>query len=305
MRLIVTGATGLLGLNLSLTAAAQGHAVTGLAHTRQLNGIPFTLKNVDLLNMDRALAMMTALEPEAVIHCAAIANLGVAENNPDLAYQVNAAVPGRLAKWAAEAGIPFVHISTDAVFDGAVGGYREDDSTHPLSVYAQTKLAGEEAVGDANPDALIARVVFYGWSLSGKRSLSEFFFNQLKAGNRLKGFVDAIFCPLYVEDLAETLLEMLLHKLTGIYHVVSPESLSKYDFGVGIAQRFGFDPGLIEPVEMRSLDRDAPRALNLTLSTDKVQADLGHALPSIAEGIERLYQRWQEGYPAQLQTYGK
>ena len=86
--------------------------------------------------------------------------------------------------------------------------------------------------------------------------------------------------------------------------MVSPESLSKYDFGVRIAQRFGFDPGLIEPVEMRSLDRDAPRALNLTLSTDKVQAELGHDLPSVAAGIERFYQRWQEGYPARLQTYG-
>jgi dTDP-4-dehydrorhamnose reductase len=85
--------------------------------------------------------------------------------------------------------------------------------------------------------------------------------------------------------------------------VVSPEGLSKYDFGVRIARRFGFDPELIEPIRMQDIKRGAPRALDLALKPDKVQDALGHALPTVDTGIDRLYQRWLDEYPQQLQRY--
>jgi dTDP-4-dehydrorhamnose reductase len=85
--------------------------------------------------------------------------------------------------------------------------------------------------------------------------------------------------------------------------VVAPESLSKYDFGVRIAALFGFDPSLITPVRAQSLDRGAVRSLDLTLDPSKAQTALGHALPGVNAGLERFYQRWQEGYPLQLQSY--
>jgi len=90
--------------------------------------------------------------------------------------------------------------------------------------------------------------------------------------------------------------------LTGLFHVVSPEKLSKYDFGLRIATRFGFDPGLVEPVRGGDINRGASRSLNLHLRPDKVQDALGYDLPSVDEGINRLYQRWQEGYPNFLKS---
>jgi len=303
MRLLVTGASGLLGLNLSLVAARQGQAVTGLVHSRSLQDVPFEVRQVNLLETVQALAAIEASQPEAIIHCAAIASINAAEQQPELTWELNAEVPGRLAESAKAWGVPFMHISSDAVYDGQTGDYRETDYTDPLSVYARSKLAGEQAVQAANPDAIIARTVFYGWSLSGKRSLAEFFFNKLMAGEPLKGFTDTVFCPLYVEDLAETLLEMISKQLTGVYNVVAPEHLSKFDFGVRIAQRFGFNPDLITPVRAEDENRLAPRSLNLSLNTDKLQAALGHALPSVDEGLERFYDRWTEGYPQTLQAY--
>lgn len=303
MRLLVTGASGLLGLNLSLVAVNQGHQVIGLTHQQGLRGVPFDLLPMDLLEMAGALAAIEKTQPEAIIHCAAIADLNVAEKEPELARRLNADAAGQLADAASRWGIPMIHISTDAVFDGVSGGYDEDAPTNPLSVYAQTKLEGEQAVADRNPDAIIARVVFFGWSMAGNRSLAEFFFNNLMAGHRVKGFTDTLFSPLYTEDLAEVLLEMLAAGLSGLYHVVSPEHLSKYDFGVRIAERFGFDADLIEPISMYEMARGAPRALNLVLMPDKVQAALGHPLPTVHAGIERFYQRWQEAYPGQLQAY--
>jgi dTDP-4-dehydrorhamnose reductase len=303
MRLLVTGASGLLGLNLSLVATAQGHLVTGFSHARELQDPPFEVYQVNLLHVEAALRVIEKIKPEGIVHCAALADLNLAEQEPELAHQLNCEVPGALAAAAARWGIPFVHISTDAVFDGQTGGYYEDDLVNPLSLYAQTKLEGEVAVRESYEDAIIARVVFFGWSLTGDRSLSEFFFNNLCVGHPIKGFTDAKFCPLYTEDLAEILLEMINAGLTGTYHVVSPEGMSKYDFGVRIAKRFGFDPELIEPIRMQEIKRSAPRSLDLVLKPDKVQAALGHPLPTVDEGIDRFYQRWLDEYPQQMQSY--
>jgi dTDP-4-dehydrorhamnose reductase len=108
---------------------------------------------------------------------------------------------------------------------------------------------------------------------------------------------------LYVEDLAEVLLEMLTADLHGIYHVVSPEHLSKYAFGVQLANAFGFDSDLIAPVEVKDISRGATRSNTLVLNPDKIQRALGHPMASIESGIRRFYQRWQEGYPARLMGY--
>ena len=300
-RLLVTGATGLLGLNLSLRASEQRYTVIGLAHTRKLREIPFELQYVDLLDTQQALNVIQDTKVDAIIHCAAIANINAAEQFPEITQILNVGVPARLAEKAADWQIPFIHISSDAVFDGRTGGYVESDSPNPLSLYARSKLESEAGVLRNNPKAMVARVVFFGWSLSGTRSLSEFFFNNLRAGQSVQGFTDTYFSPLYVEDLADLLLEMLARGLSGVYHVTSLQAMSKYTFGVNIAQRFGFDPSLIEPVRAADLDRGAIRSLNLTLKPDKLQADLDCPLPTVDDGIEKLYQRWQEGYPAYLQ----
>jgi len=303
MRLLITGASGLLGLNLSFLANNLGYDVVGLVHSHPLQGVPFTVRVVDLLNTINAIKIVEESQPNAIIHCAAVADIREAEKSPSLTRRLNVDVPGIIATTAFNRGIPLIHISSDAVFDGTKGDYIENDPPNPLSVYAHSKLAGERIVQKSNPNALIARVVFYGWSLSGNRSLSEFFYNHLQDGKPVKGFIDTFFSPLYVEDLGEILLEMLEKELKGLYHVVSPESLSKFDFGVKIAEKFGYDPGLIEPINMSEIKREAPRSLNLTLNPNKLQDDLGHKLPSVKSGIDRFYKRWEEGYHLKLQAF--
>ena len=303
MRLLITGASGLLGLNICCVGTEQNLDVIGMVHTRGLQGTPFEIIQGDLLAMEESFTQIEAKQPDAIIHCAAIADLNLAEKQPEMAYRLNAEVPGRLAAAAGNWGIPFVHISTDAVFDGEKGNYQETDPTNPLSVYARTKLAGERAVQAANPNALIARVVFFGWSLSGQRSLSEFFYNHLGAGKVVNGFTDTFFSPLYTEDLAEILLEMLEANLTGLYHVVSSESISKFGFGVRLADKFGFDSRLITPISAKSLNRGAQRSLNLILNCGKLEKALGHGLPTVDEGIEAFYQAWLACYPQKLQGF--
>jgi dTDP-4-dehydrorhamnose reductase len=197
-----------------------------------------------------------------------------------------------------------VHISTDAVFDGKIqGAYTEDDQPNPLGVYSQTKLDGERAVGAANSRAAIARVNFFGWSLSGKHSLGEFFFNNLSEGRPVNGFTDVTFCPIFVCYTARLLLDILEKGLCGLYHVVGAQAMNKYQFGVEVARRFGLQESLISPRSIEGSGLTARRSHNLWLSTHKLSTDLGREIPRFSTGLDEFYTQFQQGYPQKIRSY--
>ena len=295
-RFLVTGASGLLGLNFALYTCQQ-HEVIGVANQHALLQAPFAVHQLELSQPDAARQLIQSVRPQVILHCAAMANVDACESQPQLAQRVNAELPGELAALAAEFNCKMVHISTDAVFNGEKGNYSEEDAPAPLSVYARTKLAGEEAVLAANPRAIVARVNFYGWSITGRRSLAEFFHSHLSAGETMKGFIDVHFCPLEVHDLSDLLLEMAAKDLQGIYHVVSSESLSKFEFGQQLARQFGLDASLIQPVSWRDARLQAARSPELTLSTEKLRNSLQHSLPDQAHGMVRFAQSLSDGLP--------
>lgn len=294
-RYLVTGASGLLGLNFGLELGGQGEVV-GVANRHALANPPFRLLTADLSQPGSAARLLDEVQPDVVINCAAMAILDECEANPALAEVVNAHMPGELARAARAHGARMVHISTDSVFDGQRGDYSESDAPNPLSTYSRTKLAGEHAVADANPDAIIARVVFYGWSLSGRRSLSEFFYNRLSAGQTATGFTDVFFCPLQVNDLAQTLTRMAGLGLSGLYHVVGPQCLSKHDFGAALAREFEFDESLVIPTSVNHSALKAPRSPRLCLRSDKAAAALGGPLLGLEHGLRRLHAQLVDGY---------
>lgn len=301
-RILITGASGLLGLNLALLEAGK-HDIIGVDRSK-LAGTPFELLRADLLDRQAALHILDTVRPAAVIHTAANANVDACEADPEGARRLNAELPGELAEACAQRSIRLVHISTDAIFDGTLQrAYTEEDTPNPLGVYAQTKLDGERNVLSAYPQAIVARVNFFGWSLPGNRSLSEFFYNKLSAGEQCNGFTDVFFCPLFVGDLAETLIQMLEKGLGGLYHVVGPEALSKYDFGQRIAREFGFDPALVIPRSVEESGLKARRSHNLRLSIHRLSTDLGVEIPVVSTGIHRFYTQAQQGYPQKMRTY--
>jgi dTDP-4-dehydrorhamnose reductase len=300
---LVSGASGLLGLNFALQVLTPGNTVSGLVNRHRLIGAPFTVIQSDLAQPGNIPGILEQTRPDVVIHCAAMANIDECETQPELAQRVNADLPGELAVETSRRGIPLVHISTDSVFDGSgEKPYREDDSPNPLNVYARTKLEGERQVMAANPNALIARVNFYGWSLDGERSLAEWFFYHLASGEQVKGFTDIFFCPLQVNQLVSVLTAAVNHELKGLYHVVSAESLSKYDFGLRIARAFGLDETLIVPVSWKEWGPQAVRSPNLRLDVSKLTRDLDSTLPGLTEGMQRLYSLFCEGFPQRLKA---
>lgn len=299
MRILVTGASGLLGLNFALRYHAD-HQVVGVVHRNPLRNPPFQQLTADLSNPGKLEQVLEETRPQAVLHCAAMANVDECERNPERAFQVNSELPAALARAAARHGFRLVHLSTDAVFDGQRGNYSEEDTPNPLSVYARSKWLAEQRVLEACPQALVARVNFYGWSLSGQRSLGEFFYYNLKEGRPVKGFTDVYFCPLEATQLADLLLRLVEKGAAGLYHVVSSECQSKYAFGVSIARRFGLDERLIEPVSVAESGLVARRSPDLRLRTDKLAAVLGEPPPGQAAALDRFYQLYLSGYPQQI-----
>ncbi len=300
MRILITGASGLLGINLALEVAKQ-HTVFGQINRNLIQTKAFSVLKADLLEPGMVEWLFDEAKPEWVIHCAALADLDACEKDPSLARELNTEVPRKLAELCRGGGARLLHVSTDAVFDGVSGNYSEQDSPNPLSTYAQTKLQAEYKVAETFPDAIIARVNLFGWSLNGHRSLAEFFFNNLYKGKPVMGFVDVYFCPLLANDIAHIFTEMLRKGMSGLYHVVSRDTMSKYEFGISIADWFGFDPGLINPTSIKDSGLTAVRSPNLTLNVEKLIHDLGVSIPTISTGIYHFYTLFQQGYPQLIQ----
>jgi len=299
---LVTGVSGLLGLNFALAVDGKKHQVTGVANTLPMQWASFKNVQAELTQPGVVEKLIEEHKPDVVLHCAAIANVDACESDADLAHRVNAELPGAIAETCRRRSVKMIQISTDAVFDGIKGNFTEDDETNPLSVYARTKRDGENAVLSANADALVARVNFYGWSASGKRSLAEIFVHNLQAGQRMQGFTDVTFCPMNILDLSDLLVESADLDLKGIYHMVGAEPMSKYEFGKRIAEKFGFDTSLIQPVSIQESGLKAVRSPNLSLSTAKLQSALGRDLPAFDAGLQKFFDQFRRGYPQYIAT---
>jgi dTDP-4-dehydrorhamnose reductase len=303
MRILITGASGLLGLNLALETAHQ-HTIFGTVNHHDLQTDLFTVIHTNLLAPGAVELLLERTQPDWIIHCAALANLDACEADPLQAKQLNTELPHILANHVARSGARLLHVSTDSVFDGLRGDYTEEDIPNPVGVYSRTKLEGELAVAETDPTAIIARVNLFGWSLTGNRSLAEFFFNNLSLGRQVMGFTDVLFCPLLANHLAGIFIKMLDKNLSGLYHVVSSESLSKYEFGVRLAHRFNLDSDLINPTSVALSSLKALRSPNLTLRSDKLALSLGESIPRLSTGLDRLFALYQQGYPQMLRKLG-
>ena len=296
---LITGATGLLGANAAIEISKH-HDVVGVARKIPTSShTPFL--EFDLANSVKRGSILDKSGAGVVLHCAAISTHEACESNPELARELNVNASRELAKRAAELGSKFIYISSDAVFDGERGNYSEEDSTSPETTYAKTKLQGEIAVLEENPEALILRVNFYGWSPTGTRSLAEFFVNRLNNAEIAPGFVDVVVSTMYVGTLVSRIQQLVDIKAQGIFHVVNDESTSKFDFGRAIAQRLGVDSDWVTPT-FSSEVLSVARGMNTSLNTSKLRDTL-HLSTSQSTDLDSFFNDFEYGRPKELKNF--
>jgi dTDP-4-dehydrorhamnose reductase len=300
-RLLITGASGLLGSSV-IPLAAPTYAVYGISRSGTIPLPPERQAHFDLCNHAQTRKYLDEIEPHFIVHCAAITDVELCEAEPKAAQMVNADVPGILAKWAGENDSFFVYISTDSVFDGESGFYREEDSPRPLNGYARSKWNGEIAVRCANPFALILRTNFYGWSPKQKPSMAEWMLNKLTRGEKLQAFSDVRFSPLLANDLARTIMQLLRCKAAGLIHVGASNCCSKYEFALHLADLFSYSRANVVPVSVQEMPFKAVRPKNTSLAVEKVSRLLGEKMPTLEEGLCRFRRLYESGYHGGLLT---
>ncbi|AZK62175.1 dTDP-4-dehydrorhamnose reductase [Pectobacterium versatile] len=189
---------------------------------------------LDIMDLERVEEVVKSFQPDAIVNAAAYTAVDKAESEPELAEKINVTGPENLAIVASKQGIRLVHVSTDYVFDGnATEPYREDSATNPLSVYGKTKLAGEQAVAQVSPEAIIVRTAWV---------FSEYGNNFVKTMLRLAKERDTLSivndqrgCPTYAGDLAQAIISLLEKSVEGgVYHYCGDKEVSWYEFAQAI-----------------------------------------------------------------------
>lgn len=271
MKILLIGASGLLGHAYAQAAVRRGHQV--IAHynskTPSVAGIHSEYQ-LDAKEPKSLTSFCLEQWPEAIINCAAISSPHDVDANPQLAEKINVALPRALAQISTHIGARFIHVSTDMVFDGhSEVSYRSTDMPTPTSLYGQTKLMAEREVLEHNPeDPVVLRIpILMGKSPGGNRSVHEKLLATIKAGDTPKLFCDEIRQPASADNVADLMVELSERRdLHGIFHWAGKETLSRFEMGQRILKHFGLPLDSIQSAIRSESPEHANRPGNLTFN---------------------------------------
>jgi len=269
----ITGAGGLIGSQLVQLART---------HAPQWRIVPLTRPVLDLTDAHAVHKRFQAERPTLLLHCAALTNTRVCEEQPDLAREINVKVTARLADLFSAARVVF--FSTDLVFDGGKGWFEESDAPNPLGVYGATKAQAERVVLRHPNHLLIRTSLNGGTSPTGDRGFNEMLRNAWRAGQTTKLFTDEFRCPIPATVTAQAAWEMVLQSRNGLWHVAGTQRLSRWETGELIAGRCPELKPRIQPASLTEYD-GAPRAPDCSLNCDKARAVLSFPLPGLADWL--------------------
>ncbi|WP_363465055.1 dTDP-4-dehydrorhamnose reductase [Halogeometricum borinquense] len=291
MQLLILGANGLLGSNVVTAAQDRGWRTTGTYHSeRPAFDIP--LHQIDITNTDAVQRVLSEVEPDWVVNCAAMTDVDGCEKNTEHAHEVNARAPGEIASQCVESSIRFLHVSTDYVFDGMANGvYEEDDAPQPIQEYGKSKLAGENEVVERDPDALITRLSFVYGMHRGSDQLTGFpawVRGRLLDGEQTPLFTDQHVTPTRAGQAAETICDLIDADESGLFHVAARSCTTPYEFGAAIAGQLGMDETLLTQGSQSDVNRPAERPSHTCLDVSKVEETLGRAQPTLTTDLDAI-----------------
>jgi dTDP-4-dehydrorhamnose reductase len=296
----ISGGSGLLAINWAYTIR-QKYAVHLNLHERIIEPKGIYVSKSNLGSLNDLLNKLEKINPVAIIHTAGLTNVEVCQANHQLAWYVNVELSANVAKAAKILGIPFVHISTDHLYQGKHPNINELEIVNPVNVYGYTKVKAEEAVLHNNEHALIIRTNFYGWGPSYRQSFSDRIMSALRATKEIVLFNDVYYTPILAEALILSVHELLEKKAKGIFNIVSDDRISKYEFGITIANEFNLDKNYIKPGFFRSHSALVQRPIDMSLSNNKVRGLLGRKIGIVADQIKRLHDQELEGIIKEIQ----
>ncbi len=291
MKILVTGSNGLLGQK--LIYALQYHPeIEVVATARGENRIHakdgYIYESLDLTDSAAVTEMIRKHRPDCIIHTAAMTNVDACEIDPVACKLNNLDVVSFLVEACQPFGTHFIHLSTDFVFDGEAGPYKETDKPNPQSIYAQSKVDSEKLVmASSLPWTIIRTIIIYGVVDDTQRSNVVLWTkNSLEQGKQITVITDQLRGPTLAEDLADACIQAAIRKAEGIYHVSGKEVLPIIDISYAVADFFQLDKSLIKPVTTAALNQPAKRPLKTGFIISKAEKELGYKPHSLIEGLK-------------------
>lgn len=294
MKILITGSNGFLGSNLARFFSVRDDYEVFLTsrspcHREVLNN--FT--RGDLQDGIFVEEIISKIVPDVVINTASLVNVDHCEEDPELAYDLIVRTAENVAQSARRHGSRLIYISTDHLFAGDRSMYSENDIPMPVNQYGKMKLKAESKSIDLNPDTVMIRTNFFGWSPDNHPPTSaEWIYNCLKSQEPMNLFTDYYFTPIEVTYLAESIEKIAKSDFTGVINIAGSQRCSKYEFGIELAEVFGLDPSPITPCKLNAskFKLKAKRQQDLSISTEKFKHVFASDLPDLRESLQRFYE---------------
>lgn len=298
-KILLTGGTGLLSINWAC-ALRDTHDVVLGTHVRDAHLAGTTRVRLGLENPAALTDAVAHIAPDVIVHAAGITSVEECERDEPRAKHVYADLSRNVAEAAMRTGSQLIHISTDHLFAGRRSYYTETDAPEPINAYGRVKLLAEEATAAACPQALIVRTNFFGWGHRYRQSFSDWVYYRLVAGEPFVMFDDVFITPILADALAASAHRLLETGASGVWNVVGDERISKFDFGVRLAQTFGLPSALVQRGKIAASQLSARRPPDMSLSNRQARERLGVGLGTIPEYFALLKQQDRAGRRREL-----
>ena len=284
MRILITGAFGQLGHALQSVLSRKSNyelICTGRKIKKGQEGIPLDIRNQVALK-----EIINTTAPDILINLAAMTNVDACELNPKLAGEINVAGLQHICDSFKG---KIIHLSTDYVFDGTSGPYKEDDPLNPISIYGKTKLASEHILLEKDIKNLVIRGnVLYDYSPHTSASFLNWVVSSLKGNQEIKVVKDQFNNPTWTRSMSDIIELSIENDLEGIIHWGDSVHISRFEFAKLIAKKFSLNESLIKPVLTSELNQPARRPLQSGLSTEKLVNMLDIIPPSIDDCLDEI-----------------
>ena len=281
-KILITGSTGQLGNSLGKVFKSRYDLVL-TSRTKPNKNTNYFL---DITNSLLVKDMVSAISPDIIINLAALTNVDLCESNPDLAHAINFQGVKNLVNVFKG---PIIHLSTDYVFDGKLGQYKENDIINPINVYGFTKYKAEKILLEKSKESLVIRTnVLYDYQSKAKASFLNWVVDSLKRGEKIKVVDDQFNNPTWTDSISVVIDRAIKADLNGLIHWGDFDWISRYDFANKIADKFNLQSNLIEPIKTDELNQVAPRPLNGGLDTTLAQDLLRLEPPQIDDCLNQI-----------------
>jgi len=286
-KILVTGSAGLIGMQIVRDLLENNFEVYSCYNnTKPELGI---ITHLDLSKKKDIINTINKIEPDTIIHLAAITDVELCESESELAKKINTDATEILAKEAEKNNIFLMYMSTDYVFDGKIGMKKEEDEPNPINVYGKTKLDGEKILKKINTPNVIVRTSTPFGMHSKKMSFPFWIKKNIESKKEIKILMDQYTSPSYVPDISKMVIEIINKKITGIIHIAGSSRISRYEFAKMIAKKMNYSKEFFKPIKMKQMDWNAQRPIDSSLDITKSNKILKIKPKKLEDSIELMF----------------